>query len=118
MRMLRARILSVLLTVILGLGLASSALAHRMPSGAEQALQALQAAGLPLGALCGHAQDKPGCGDESCPICPGGAAVPGAAFAAPAPVLGLVRFAVPLPRGRRPVAQRRVLGHDARGPPV
>ncbi len=122
MAMMRSRLMSLLLTIFVGLGLASAALAHRAPTsaelGAEQAAQMLQAAGLPLGTICGQTEGKPSCPDASCPICPGGAAMPGAAMATPVPELVAFTYIRAMPRGTTLPTVRLLLGHDAQGPPA
>ena len=118
MQMLRSRVMSLVLTIFVGLGLATSALAHRIPTGAEQALQALQVAGLPLGVLCGQAQGKTSCPQDGCPVCPAGAAVLGAAFTPPDLQLIRFQYVLAMPQGTPPPMVRLLLGHDAQGPPA
>jgi len=122
MQMLRSTFLTFVLTIFVGLGLASSAMAHPLQSGAEraavQALEALQAAGLPLGALCGQTHGKSTCPDDTCPTCPAGAATLNFAPLTPVYVPVPVRFALPLPEGEARTTLRLLLGHDAQGPPA
>lgn len=95
MHAVRSRILSLLLTLVVGLGLATSAFAHRLPTASEMQLQALQVLGLTSAAICGDAGHGPGqvpCADDTCGLCGTPAAPALAAFgplAAPAPRLVL-----------------------------
>ncbi len=117
MKMLRSRVLGLLLRVFVCFGLASSALAHRMPDAAGRALQVLQAAGIPVAALCGHPNDKAPCPDAFCSVCPGGTAALGVGPLTLMPVLLARRLVVVLPEGETPVGMRLLLGHWSRGPP-
>lgn len=116
MQGLRSKLLSFVLTLFVGIGLVTSALAHRLPTDADRALQILQAEGVPLSALCGQA-GKTSCPDGSCPICPGGAALSGENVPTPLPVLTLFRHALVLPCGTHIPTVRLLLGHDAQAPP-
>lgn len=53
MCMIRSRFISLLLTLVVGIGMASSAFAHRLPTLNELQFQALQAIGLVQGSICG-----------------------------------------------------------------
>ena len=117
MRMLRARVLTLVLTIFVGLGLASAVLAHRMPDGAERALQALQDAGVPVAALCGHAGEKAPCADAFCSVCPGGAAALDVGPQSQVPALLTRCVVVVLRASETPVPMRLLLGHWSQGPP-
>lgn len=122
MQMLRARLITFVLTVFVGLGLVSLAFAHPLPTGAEvraqQELQALQAVGVSLDAICGQWPGKSSCPDHACPICPGGSAVALVAFLQPGPVFVPGRHVLALPPATMTAAARLLLGHRAQGPPA
>lgn len=122
MQQMRSRLMTLLLTVFVGLGLASVSLAHRLPSvaeqGAAQAVEALQAAGLPLAEICGQTQDKRACPEQSCPICRGAASGVDLAFVLPPPMMVPLSYREGLPKGRLVAVQRLMFGHDAQGPPA
>lgn len=118
MRMLRSRVLGLLLTIFVGMGIASSALAHRMPDRAERALQVLQASGVPVAAVCGHTGDKAPCADAYCSVCPGGGMASDLGPLMLAPVLLARQFIVRLTEGEAAVAKPLRLGPWSQGPPV
>lgn len=113
----RYRVLTLVLTIFVGLALASSARAHHLPTGAERVLQRLEAAGVPLAALCGHPQGKPSCPDETCAACPAGFAAPDLTPAMPDPLRIPLQFALALPVDVAPVAIPLLRWHDSQGPP-
>ena len=96
MRMIRSRLISLLLTLVVGLGLASSAFAHRLPTSGELQLQALQAIGLTQASICGDLGSGKGqapCAVETCGLC--------SASAAPEiPVAALAQLVIPRVIGR------------------
>ncbi len=114
MVLLRSKLLSLVLVIIVGIGLASVSMAHRLPDGAEQALQA---AGVPIAALCGHSQQTP-CPDQSCPCCLGAVAVSDTTRVLPAPRPVPTQFALTLTRGTAPPMARRVIAPQSRAPPL
>lgn len=96
MRMIRSRLISLLLTLVVGLGLASSAFAHRLPTSGELQLQALQAIGLTQASICGDLDSGKGhapCADETCGLC-------SASAATEIPVADMVHLVIPRVIGR------------------
>ena len=122
MQALRSTMLSILLTLFVGLGLASTALAHRFPTDADQtasaAMLSLKAYGFDLAAICGQGSEAPSCPDNGCPACPSGTAV--AYLADAVPVQATPRFVDRLvrPQGPQLPIMWQLLAKDARGPPA
>jgi hypothetical protein len=122
MQRLRSRLMTLVLTIFVGLGLASAMLAHPLPTTAElrteQAVESLQAAGLPMAEICGQTQTKRLCADQPCPICRGASAATDLAFALPLPVVLRRNHDLAIPRGTQPPGLRLLSGHEAQGPPA
>lgn len=122
MQKLRSRMTTMVLTIFVCLGLASTALAHHVPTLAEQrveqAIQSLQAAGLPLTGICGETQAKRVCADDACPICRGDFAAAHFGYTRALPVLLAQCDALVMPCGKQPSGLRLLSAQDARGPPV
>lgn len=96
MCMIRSRFISLLLTLVVGVGMASSAFAHRLPTLNELQFQALQAIGLVQGSICGDLSSGKGkepCPDKMCGLCP-------ASTAALCPVASFVQFVALRATGR------------------
>jgi hypothetical protein len=122
MQQSRSRLMTLILTVFVGLGLALASWAHPLPTPAEQrfeqVFEVLQAAGLPMVEICGQTPGKKPCAEAPCPICRGSAAPVDLAFALPPAVLLQPLYRQPLAQGRRVATERLLFGQGAQGPPA
>lgn len=114
---LRHRLTTLLVSLVLGLSMTAVAFGHRAPSEQEEALRGYLLSGGDLGDLCGGAGHP---GGDSCPLCPlaqGAAPLPRAlALAAPVGFRLLGQIIPGKPDSLRPHERDPALG--ARAPPM